>query len=1083
MNKEYSKLAENVEKLNKVSTEKIAIVNKINNVKAKEKKAIDATSVEYQKEAIKKRENIKLSQTLAREQLGLTGAYQKLTAKLHSMRQEYQNVAATYGVNSREAKKLLTPIQQLDNKLKKIDSNVGKFQRSVGNYGKAFGAFGKILAAAGITMGLAGIVSGIRYVTKTSADFNKNISKVQAISNATAADMAALRNQARDLGATTEKTASEVAGLQIELAKLGYTAKQIKESTGAILDFSTASDYSLADSAKLVATTLKAFGEEADQARRFTDVMAKSFSSSALDATTFGTSISIVAPAAAVAGKSIEYTTAMLGVLADRGMDASISGTSLRNMFMETAKYGISLEEALDRVRESTNQNKTAFELFGKRGATASIILANNAKDIERLTAVLENSTGATKKMADTMRNNLRGDLYVAQSAIQEATLAIGDLSDGILRGAVKGFTKFIQVLSGTTDKVRDAKNEYDSQNAILVQAQTEVSALVERYKDLKENSDPQSQIELQEVIKEITQILPQAATKFDAYGNAIEISTEKINEAIQAQRLLVLELKGVTIEKVVDEIGNLVNEYNKLEKSQLQGKRQLTFWEKVLYSISASQAKTSKDISNSMQIVEEGTSATTGELIKQNAQMKINTEKIKEYVLNLREVGLSISDVQALFADEKLTHAQLNRINTIIQSVYKEATTAEKTAEVIKNIRKKSDEELREIENGKDKYLAEMATKEITRRERVKGALINEEEDKAEKEKNIAFKTSIEIKKILADLYLTGEELIRENAEIELEVLKQKYDESIKEYVNNKEMLKLLEEKYHVDYLLLLKKRDDDVIAYKKNYFKRLQDQEQKSLKDSNQFVVDAIKAQGLILDFVSKNLENQKKKWAEEEKIYQERMQAVGELIDGFSSLGSAIAANIKDERERIIVEQRVTQIQLALTKALAIAEIMLDSGGDVYTKAIRIAANLATVIAGFIQAEAAINQAHAYEHGTTFHTGGDAVVAEGKKNGQYKPEVVLAGGKRYLFDQPTLLKDLPVGAAVKPLQEWSSNIAMDPQYNVMTEASALEIINQLKALNAKAVVTIDVGDNVYKYLDKGGAFTKIINSRFSH
>ena len=209
-------------------------------------------------------------------------------------------------------------------------------------------------------------------------------------------------------------------------------------------------------------------------------------------------------------------------------------------------------------------------------------------------------------------------------------------------------------------------------------------------------------------------------------------------------------------------------------------------------------------------------------------------------------------------------------------------------------------------------------------------------------------------------------------------------------------------------------------------------------------------------------------------------DEISEVNNLVGALTGLGSAMADNIQDEERRIKVKQRLTMVEVALTKALAIAQVLIDKG-DPYTKAIRIAANLAAVITGFVQAQAAINQAKAYEHGTNYHTGGYAVVGEGKKGNEYKPEIVFAGGKKYLFDQPTFLKDLPVGAQVKPLEDWINSNSFDFYQTPMDKETASQIIGLLSEIKNKPIVNIDVGQNIYSHIIRGANRTRILNQRF--
>ena len=177
--------------------------------------------------------------------------------------------------------------------------------------------------------------------------FEQEMSKVQAVSGATAEEFAALSQNAKDLGASTMFSAREVATLQTEFAKLGFSAKEITKVTGATLALAQASGTDLARAAEVAGSTLRAFGMDASQTNVVTDVMAKSFSTSALDMETFAESMKYVAPVAKSAGMSIEETSAMLAIMADAGIKGSQAGTSLRRIISEIGATGKPTAEAL----------------------------------------------------------------------------------------------------------------------------------------------------------------------------------------------------------------------------------------------------------------------------------------------------------------------------------------------------------------------------------------------------------------------------------------------------------------------------------------------------------------------------------------------------------------------------------------------------------------------------------------------------------------------------------------------------------------------------------------------------------------
>ena len=217
--------------------------------------------------------------------------------------------------------------------LKQFSSQMQNVERRLKTVGKRMTNVGKNL-----TVGLTAPIGGLGILAvKTFATFEQSMAKVEAISGATSHELIALKKSAEDLGASTRFAASDVAGLQLEFSKLGFNPSQILDATEATLALAQASGEDLAQSATVAASTVQGFGLQASETGRVVDVMADSFSSSALDLTKFQVAMSTVAPVAKSAGQSIESTTGMLAVLTNNGLDASTAGTGLRNIFLDIA--------------------------------------------------------------------------------------------------------------------------------------------------------------------------------------------------------------------------------------------------------------------------------------------------------------------------------------------------------------------------------------------------------------------------------------------------------------------------------------------------------------------------------------------------------------------------------------------------------------------------------------------------------------------------------------------------------------------------------------------------------------------------
>ncbi len=285
-------------------------------------------------------------------------------------------------------------------------------------------------------------------VVRIFSSFQYQMSKVQAVSNATGEQFKALKENAKELGASTEYTATQVAELQLNYARLGFTPGQILQITSATLDLATATGSDLASAADVAGSTLRAFGYDGSQMTRVVDVMAASFNKSALDLGYFSESMKYVAPIAAKAGVSLEQTTAMLGILADRGIRGSQAGTSLKRILSEISTEGKSVSEALADLNEKGLTLADAEDEVGKYAMTALTILADNAPAVEGLTTALNDSAGAAEHAAAIMRDNIQGDLDTFKSKLEGLIIRLGDGLNPVIRGTIQLFTALLTPLS-----------------------------------------------------------------------------------------------------------------------------------------------------------------------------------------------------------------------------------------------------------------------------------------------------------------------------------------------------------------------------------------------------------------------------------------------------------------------------------------------------------------------------------------------------------------------------------------------------------------------------------------------------------
>lgn len=299
---------------------------------------------------------------------------------------------------------------------------------------------GVVLVALGAFVGLAVAA------TKRSIEFAKELSGLKAVLGdlGTNTAMKELSREAQALGASTAYTATQAVQMETEFAKLGFGVSAILYATKSTLDLAASLKTDLASAAQLTGSALNIFGLDASEAQRVNDVLALSASKSALDFEGLTGAIKLAAPAASATGRTIEEMAGLLGVLANNGLKGSIAGTGLKRVFIRLNAQGITLNEALNKVANSSDQLTTSVQLVGEEGAIALLGLAKGADSIDGLTESFYNAEGAAKAMAETMLDNLAGDTTKAKSAWEGLLLSVEDgegVFTSVSRAVVQGWT------------------------------------------------------------------------------------------------------------------------------------------------------------------------------------------------------------------------------------------------------------------------------------------------------------------------------------------------------------------------------------------------------------------------------------------------------------------------------------------------------------------------------------------------------------------------------------------------------------------------------------------------------------------
>jgi len=345
-----------------------------------------------------------------------------------------------------------------------LQQHMGKGLSQVGAGLKGWAA--GYIGAQAVVSGVVALFTKLREGVGDIVKFEFANSRLAAILGTTSDKVKELTADAQRLGATTKYTASEATDLQIELAKLGFTRKEILDATEHVLKFAQATGAELADAASLAGASLRMFNADTKETERYVSAMAVATTKSALSFSYLATALPIVGPVAKAFNFSIEDTLALLGKLSDAGFDASMAATATRNVFLNLADSNGKLAKALGKpvktlpelvaglksLKEKGVDLNTTLELTDKRSVAAFNAFLTAA---DKILPLREQITGVERELGDmahTMGDNVHGAIANLSSAWEAFMLSFSEST-----GPAKEF------LNWMADKIRGIANDLKS--------------------------------------------------------------------------------------------------------------------------------------------------------------------------------------------------------------------------------------------------------------------------------------------------------------------------------------------------------------------------------------------------------------------------------------------------------------------------------------------------------------------------------------------------------------------------------------------------------------------------------------------
>ncbi|EFT3654064.1 phage tail tape measure protein [Salmonella enterica] len=400
--------------------------------------------------------------------------------KLREASREMVRHGVTLSGSDRTIESAIRRTEQYNRTLERERQALARVTQARSRYDRLQQTAGKLRGAGGVALGTAagaGYAAG-RFLSP-AVGFDREMSRVGALTRIDKTDpqFAALREQAKKLGAETQFTSSDAASGQAFLAMAGFTPQAIQAALPGVLNMALAGGMDLGQSADISSNILSQFHLDPKEMDRVSDVLTAAFTRTNTDLNSIGEAMKYAGTGMASLGVSVEQTTAMIGVMANVGLRGSIAGTGLQTTFSRlaapTGKAASALKELGVNVADATGKMRPAEvvladiykavhkygdvdqlsffkDIAGEEAAKSfqTLVQSAGSGELQKLLAELKGAKGEATDVAKKMADNLDGDLKNLDSAWEGFRIQIEELLDGPLRGLVQGISNVVSAMT-----------------------------------------------------------------------------------------------------------------------------------------------------------------------------------------------------------------------------------------------------------------------------------------------------------------------------------------------------------------------------------------------------------------------------------------------------------------------------------------------------------------------------------------------------------------------------------------------------------------------------------------------------------
>lgn len=563
-------------------------------------------------------------------------ATEKLNKQIDEQQQKVDELKAAYknslvGDNPEETKKLAKELKSASEELasmKKqmkeadkaaddLDASLDETDDAARTASEGFTVFKGALANL-VSQGISKVIEGVKELARQTfeagSSFESSMSNVAAISGATAHEMDQLASKAEEMGAKTKFSASEAADAFGYMAMAGWKTEQMLGGIEGIMNLAAASGTDLATASDIVTDALTGMGYAAEDAGKLADVMAAASSNANTNVELMGGTFKYAAPIVGALGYSMEDTAVAIGLMANAGIKGEQAGTALRSIMtrlsvdtdgctsflkecgIEVVNTDGSMRDLSDVIVDlrhyftllsESEQTQLAKMIAGQEAMSGLLAIVNAApEDFNKLTLAVENSNGAAEKMANTMNDNVGGQITLLKSKIEGIMIKTFEKMSGSIRKAINTVSEtldnvdwdaFAEGAGNVAEKIAEFFSFIMKNGGTILDTLKVIATAFVTYKAVTSISDVTSAftgmfkavkggVPVMDALTKAIGANPYAllAAGIVAAGGAIAVYVQKAREARLAQYELNDEQQAA-----IDKITDYVDTYNTLKEAR----------------------------------------------------------------------------------------------------------------------------------------------------------------------------------------------------------------------------------------------------------------------------------------------------------------------------------------------------------------------------------------------------------------------------------------------------------------------------------------------------------------------------------